>query len=402
MKTYSSSAEVSIPKFARSEITLGNLVGQGGFSLVFEVSRIEVDEVFDLSETQSKERKELAEVARQAELGEPKFAIKMLRDDLMEDEHSKGVIDLAVEARLLKKLSHPNIISMKATANSDPLESRFFVILEILDGTLEDRIDIWRRQITKTMSIWCGPFGYCCSDKAVLHSLWVDRISVARSIANAVSYLHRENIIYRDLKPENIGFDKDGQVKLFDFGLAKKLYNNDRVQHGLFRLTGNTGSLRYMAPEVALNQFYNLKADSYSFAFVFWQICSLTIPFAGYNVKMHADYVLGRGYRPKIEKSWPFTWSQLIATCWSTDINERLSFDRIFDILDAELTYLKTQNGEKNLGDVKAKKKVKEVEGANLDVDTRKAFTDGEVAFLEVDGGDDPYSRRNNNSAEIV
>lgn len=112
-KNPSSPTERSIPKFARSEITLGNLVGQGGFSLVFEVSKIEVDEVFDLSETQSKERKELAEEALQGGLGVPKFAIKMLRDDLMEDEHSKGVIDLAVEARLLKKLSHPNIISMK-------------------------------------------------------------------------------------------------------------------------------------------------------------------------------------------------------------------------------------------------------------------------------------------------
>lgn len=399
LRAVQSPTEKSIPKFARSEVTLGQLVGQGGFSLVFEVSRIEVDEVYDLSDTQSIERKALAKEAEKGGENVPKFAIKMLRDDLMEDEHSKGVIDLAVEARLLKKLSHPNIISMKATANSDPLESRFFVILEILDGTLEDKIDFWRREINRTLSIWCGPFGYCCSNKPVLQRLWIDRISVARSIANAVAYLHSENIIYRDLKPENIGFDSEGQVKLFDFGLAKKLYNNDRVQHGLFRLTGNTGSLRYMAPEVALNQFYNLKADSYSFAFVFWQICSLTIPFAGYNVKMHADYVLGRGYRPKIERSWPFTWSELVRTCWSSDIHERLSFDRIFEILDVELNTLKSQGGDANVGDVKAKKKVKEVEGANLDVDTRKAFTDVEIAFLEVDGGDGTLTR---NDAEIV
>ena len=182
-------------------------------------------------------------------------------------------------------------------------------------------------------------------------------------------------------KPENIGFDESGQVKIFDFGLAKKLYDQDRVDNNLYRLTGNTGSLRYMAPEVALNQFYNLKADSFSFAIVFWQICSLTIPFAGYNVKMHADLVLGRGNRPKIERSWPFTWSQLIRTCWATDINERFDFDHIYDILDSELNDLTSYIGDKSHLDIKAKKKIKEVEEANLDVDTRKAFSDGEIAF---------------------
>ena len=87
----------------------------------------------------------------------------------------------------------------RATANSDPLESRFFVILEILDATLDDKINYWRKEINKTLSIWCGPFGYCCSNKAVLHQIWVDRITVSASIASAMAYLHNQNIIYRDL-----------------------------------------------------------------------------------------------------------------------------------------------------------------------------------------------------------
>ena len=138
-----------------------------------------------------------------------------------------------------------------------------------------------------------------------------------------------------------------------------------------------------MAPEVALNQFYNLKADSYSFAMVFWQICSLQIPFAGYNVKMHADYVLGKGYRPKIERSWPIEWGSLIRTCWNTNISERFDFDHIYDLLNAEYQDLNSGVSDKSQLDIKAKKKVKEVEGKRLDVDTRKAFSDGEIAFLE-------------------
>lgn len=56
-------------------------------------------------------------------------------------------------------------------------------------------------------------------------------------------------IIYRDLKPENIGFDVRGDVKIFDFGLAREVNEKDQLDDGTYKLTGDTGSLRYMAPE---------------------------------------------------------------------------------------------------------------------------------------------------------
>ena len=93
------------------ELTLGKLVGKGGFSLVFEVAKIDVDQVYDLSVRQSSLRREVAADAI-GHHGRPMYAVKMLRDDLMEEEHSKGVIDLAVEARFLRRLVHPNIVNM--------------------------------------------------------------------------------------------------------------------------------------------------------------------------------------------------------------------------------------------------------------------------------------------------
>jgi serine/threonine protein kinase len=62
-------------------------------------------------------------------------------------------------------------------------------------------------------------------------------------------------------KPDNIGFDAKGNVKIFDFGLAKELKDKDRTGDGLYKLTGFTGSIRYMAPEVGLKHAYNQKAD---------------------------------------------------------------------------------------------------------------------------------------------
>jgi serine/threonine protein kinase len=369
--------EGPLPKFARSELTLGQLVGKGGFSLVFEIAQIAIDELYDVSKKQATHRRQVAEKFT-GEDGHATYAIKMLRDDLIDEEHSKGVIDLAVEARFLRRLAHENIVSMVATANSDPLESRFFIILEMLMSTLEDKLAFWRRSINKTMSVWCGPFGYCCANKPVLNSIWMERIHVTKCIASAIQYLHNEDIIYRDLKPENIGFDREGKVKVFDFGLAKRLLPDDKTPSGMYRLTGNTGSLRYMAPEVALNQNYNLSADSYSFAIVFWQICSLTVPYAGYNVRMHSDLVVGKGYRPKVERSWPYVWSSLMATCWSTVVDERLNFDEILKILEGEYDKLVTsRNGRE--GDIRAKRKRPgdskndESSALRLDVDTRKA-----------------------------
>jgi serine/threonine protein kinase len=57
------------------------------------------------------------------------------------------------------------------------------------------------------------------------------------------------SIIYRDLKPDNIGFDVRGDVKIFDFGLAKEINPKKKLDDGTYNLTADTGSLRYMAPE---------------------------------------------------------------------------------------------------------------------------------------------------------
>lgn len=368
----------SLPKYSRTELTLGRLVGKGGFSLVFEIVKLEVDEVYDISKRSAVERKEVAAESVDA-AGMPRFAVKMLRDDLIDEEHSKGVIDLAVEARFLRRLAHPHIIAMRATANSDPLESRFFIVLEILESTLEDRLPLWRKEINKTFSVWCGPCGYCCANKDVLQRTWIERLGIARCIASALKYLHSEEIIYRDLKPENIGFDPDGQVKLFDFGLSKRLLPDDKTSNGLYRLTGNTGSLRYMAPEVAMNECYNAMADSYSFAICFWQLCALTVPYAGYNVRMHADLVVGKGYRPPLHKSWPLSWGALMNTCWSTDIASRYDFDTILNILDDEYAVILSKHGG-NTTDIRAKTKNEDGDNiaAALDNDTRIALYDVE------------------------
>jgi serine/threonine protein kinase len=73
-----------------------------------------------------------------------------------------------------------------------------------------------------------------------------------------------QSVVYRDLKPTNVGFDVRDDAKLFDFGLARE-FRPEELEDRSYKLTGETGTMRYMAPEVALSQPYSEKVDVFSF-----------------------------------------------------------------------------------------------------------------------------------------
>ena len=80
--------------------------------------------------------------------------------------------------------------------------------------------------------------------------------------------------------------------------------------------------------EVALRKRYNLAVDVFSFAILLWEICALEKPFDGYSEMQHMNFVVQRGYRPKIEslKGWPEGLRALITKCWDQDMNRRPIF----------------------------------------------------------------------------
>lgn len=309
-------AEGRIPKFKLKELNLGRVLGRGGFCVVNEVSSI------SLSQESANEPKEnggfsgvskdeyyihnvvqdRAFMARHSvrKGKDCRYAIKRVQDKSKNDPHHyvNAVVDLATEARFLAVIRHSNIIKMRAMEDASPYTSGFFVVLDKLYDIMPARLKKWKKEEG-------GAFKKMIKSKNAKTNFWLERLSVAYDLSCALSYLHGMSVIYRDLKPDNIGFDVRGDVKIFDFGLAKELDQRSKLEDGTYNLTGDTGSPRYMAPEVFLSKPYNETADTYSFSVLCWQILSLETPYD--HIKSNAmleKSVIRGGVRPKIKEEW--------------------------------------------------------------------------------------------------
>ena len=88
-----------------------------------------------------------------------------------------------------------------------------------------------------------------------------------------IEYLHKNNMVYRDLKPENILMDKDGHIKITDFGLSKIL---DDINETTFTLCGTP---QYIAPEVIIKRGYDKGVDWWSLGCVLFEMLTGYLPF---------------------------------------------------------------------------------------------------------------------------
>ena len=97
-------------------------------------------------------------------------------------------------------------------------------------------------------------------------------------IALAIEYLHNKGIIYRDLKPENILMDEKGYLRLADFGMAKKLNNNEKAM-------SFCGTPEYLAPEIIIGEGHDKNADWWSFGILIYEMLCGLPPFYVENLE---------------------------------------------------------------------------------------------------------------------
>jgi len=152
------------------------------------------------------------------------------------------------EARALAALNHPNIVTVYEFGESDGL---YFLMMEFVDG-------VNLRQAMK--------LGRFTPEQA---------LAIVPPVCEALQYAHEHGIVHRDIKPENLLIDKNGRVKIADFGIAKML---NRLPEGGSVEGRAAGTPQYMAPEQKTFSGTDHRADIYSLGVVLYELLTGDLP----------------------------------------------------------------------------------------------------------------------------
>ncbi len=145
-------------------------------------------------------------------------AIKILRDELLSD--AEAVKRFITESQAYLMLSHPNIVKCYDIFNGENLK---YIVMEYADG-----------KTLKTL----------LNEKEKLS--FDETISISIQILQALDHAHSNNVVHRDIKPQNIIIDKNGNLKITDFGIAQIQGSNPSAVSSL-----TIGTVDYSSPEQA-------------------------------------------------------------------------------------------------------------------------------------------------------
>ena len=156
---------------------------------------------------------------------------------------TEGRSRLLNEAQAIAKLNHSNIVTVHDVGETNKFP---FVVMEYVEGS----------------SLYEHP------PESI-----EDIIAVSIQVFKALEHAHDNGIIHRDLKPENIVIDTNGAAKLMDFGLARSVTSRLTTEGTI------VGTFFYLAPEQALGQGIDHRADLYSLGVMLYELSTGRLPF---------------------------------------------------------------------------------------------------------------------------
>jgi predicted Ser/Thr protein kinase len=229
-------------RFPELEIT--RLIGRGGMGAVYEARQRNLDRV---------------------------VALKILPPEMAGDAAFRE--RFAREAQAMARLNHPHIVTIyefgERADEGGKAGGWYFFVMEFVDGmNLRGLLDS----------------GHVSPNEA---------LAIVPQICEALQYAHDRGIVHRDIKPENILLNKQGQVKIADFGLAKLMGRGagGTPAHGGAEKV--MGTPQYMAPEQMQRPAeVDHRADIYSLGVVFYQLLTGELPvgrFAAPSKKVQVD-----------------------------------------------------------------------------------------------------------------
>ncbi len=332
----------SVGWLRHSQIELGEKLGVGSFSNVFEVKSLTATDRDRLEKDSGNPVPE-------------RLVIKILKSNLVRRPSSLSMCaaDLVKEGAILALLGrHPNLVSLVAWTPTGlggfsdngcgVRHDSFFLVMDRLEESLNDRLLEWR------------------SDKSIRkkQGFFQERFQIMTDLANAVQHVHSKGVIHRDLKPNNIGFDFRGALKVFDFDVSriipkdlkpKQAKGSQNSEDATFRLTQHVGTQRYMSPECARGEPYNAKSDVYAFGLVCHEILTLKIPYDHFRrSEDHYRSVFVGRERPSIPWRWPKALRNFISNCWAHAIPIRPTMEKAFVFLTEEAGNIATSMEKKS------------------------------------------------------
>ncbi len=225
------------------QLEILDCLGRGGMGVVYKARQPKLNRLVALK------------ILAPEKGADPKFAERFLR-----------------EAQALARLSHPNIVTVHDFGEADGM---FYLLMEYVDGATLRQLLREERMKPETA------------------------LTIVPKICEALQFAHEQGVVHRDIKPENVLLDKQGRVKIADFGIAKMMGDAGRAgsplpaeaaqpeggAHGVTRPTIHLtqdqvlGTPHYMAPEqVEHPQTVDHRADIYSLGVVFYEMLTGELP----------------------------------------------------------------------------------------------------------------------------
>jgi len=195
-------------------------------------------------------------LARDTKLGR-EVALKLLPAEMSADETARA--RLLNEARTASSLNHPHICTIFEVGEA---EGRAYIALEHVEG--------------KPLAAMV-PEGGLPTDAVLRYGT---------QIADALAHAHDRGVIHRDLKTSNVMITPEGRAKVLDFGLAKKLRDEDlaevtRSGKDLTQAGAVVGTLHSMAPELLSGNPADARSDIWALGILLYEAAAGALPFQG-------------------------------------------------------------------------------------------------------------------------
>lgn len=160
-------------------------------------------------------------------------------------------------------------------------------------------------------------------------------VKQALDVARGMAYVHGLGLIHRDLKSDNLLIFSDKSIKIADFGVA-------RIEVQTEGMTPETGTYRWMAPEMIQHRPYTQKVDVYSFGIVLWELITGMLPFQNMTAVQAAFAVVNKGVRPIVPNDCLPVLGEIMTRCWDANPDVRPPFTEVVRMLENAETEIMT------------------------------------------------------------